>query len=131
MHINCRCYTKPVETIKAGTASIHNEAGADFHLFYYGDLPPNYVTKEYAKGMGWRHKEGNLDKVLPSKTIGGGIYQNKDNKLPTSIGRIWYEADLNYVGGYRNKARVLYSNDGLLFVTYDHYKTFYELIGQG
>ena len=47
--------------------------------------------------------------------------------LPDLNGRIWYEADFNYVSGWRNDYRVLYSNDGLIFITYDHYKTFYEL----
>ena len=42
-------------------------------------------------------------------------------------GRVWYEADINYDGGYRSNDRILYSNDGLIFVTYDHYKTFYEV----
>ena len=40
---------------------------------------------------------------------------------------MWYEADINYTGGYRNGHRILYSNDGLMFATYDHYETFYEL----
>lgn len=48
-----------------------------------------------------------------------------------AAGRIWYEADLNYYEGRRNGHRLLFSNDGLFFVTYDHYKTFYELMGEG
>ena len=45
-------------------------------------------------------------------------------KLPIGI---WYEADIDYQSGYRNTYRILYSNDGLIFVTYDHYQTFYEV----
>ena len=48
-----------------------------------------------------------------------------------AAGRVWYEADLNYYEGRRNGHRLLFSNDGLFFVTYDHYKTFYELMGEG
>ena len=59
--------------------------------------------------------------------IGGDIYENRNGKLPTENGRIWYEADINYSSGFRNTERILYSNDGLIFVTYDHYKTFYEI----
>jgi len=44
-----------------------------------------------------------------------------------TAGRIWYEADLNYIHGKRNGQRIVFSNDGLIFVTYDHYKTFYEI----
>ena len=54
-------------------------------------------------------------------------YLNYDLKLPVSRDRIWYEADINYTGGKRNRERILYSNDGLIFVTYDHYQTFYEI----
>ncbi len=43
-------------------------------------------------------------------------------------GRTWYEADINYSNGKRNKQRILYSNDGLIFVTYDHYETFIEIV---
>lgn len=59
--------------------------------------------------------------------IGGNIYKNIDHKLPDFPGRVWYEADINYEYGYRNNSRILYSNDGLIFVSYDHYKTFYEI----
>ncbi|MBR2971809.1 MAG: hypothetical protein IKC61_02640 [Clostridia bacterium] len=48
--------------------------------------------------------------------------------LPAKIGRTWQEADFDYLRGYRNSRRILYSNDGLIFVSYDHAKTFYELV---
>lgn len=51
-------------------------------------------------------------------------FENRDGILPEKKNRLWYEADINYKGGYRNKQRVVFSNDGLVFVTYDHYKTF-------
>ena len=70
----------------------------------------------------------NLHQVTDKGTIGGDIYRNKDGKLPSADGRIWYEADINYTSGKRNEQRILYSDDGLIFVTYDHYKTFYEII---
>ena len=70
---------------------------------------------------------GNLNDVLPGKTIGGDVYKNSSQKLPDAPGRVWYEADINYEGGYRNGDRILYSNDGLLFVSYDHYQTFHEI----
>ncbi|MDU7336904.1 MAG: ribonuclease domain-containing protein [Clostridium sp.] len=60
--------------------------------------------------------------------ITGGIYRNDDGHLPPSSGRIWWEADINYYSGKRNMHRLLWSNDGLLFVTYDHYETFLEII---
>ncbi|MBE6679054.1 MAG: hypothetical protein E7598_00870 [Ruminococcaceae bacterium] len=60
--------------------------------------------------------------------IGGGIYKNAEHKLPDDVGRIWYEADINYESGYRNDSRIVYLNDDLIFATYDHFKTFYEVL---
>ena len=60
--------------------------------------------------------------------IAKGEFKNKNGHLPSSVGRIWYEADINYTNGYRGADRIIYSNDGLVFVTYDHYNTFCEII---
>ncbi|MBQ8409138.1 MAG: hypothetical protein IJY39_09785 [Clostridia bacterium] len=87
-----------------------------------------YLTKKDAELNGWRAPKGNLGTVLPGRMIGGDVFYNDKNKLPDAVGRVWYEADFNYVSGWRNDYRVLYSNDGLIFITYDHYKTFYELL---
>jgi hypothetical protein len=57
--------------------------------------------------------------------IGGDLYNNKDGKLPEKDK--WYEADLDYTKGKRNSKRILWSNDGLIFVSFDHYQTFYEI----
>ena len=90
-------------------------------------LPEYYVSKEEAERKGWIRSKGNLAEVLPGKMIGGDIYKNRNGKLPNIPGREWREADIDYISGYRNYSRILYSNDGLVFVTYDHYKTFYEI----
>ncbi|MBQ3085849.1 MAG: hypothetical protein IJC45_00790 [Clostridia bacterium] len=60
--------------------------------------------------------------------IYNGVYNNSNGHLPQASGRIWYEADINYKVGPRNSQRIVWSNDGLVFVTYDHYETFYEII---
>lgn len=57
-----------------------------------------------------------------------GIYENSNKHLPDAPKRVWYEADINYTPGRRNKHRIVWSNDGLIFVTYDHYYTFLEII---
>ena len=59
--------------------------------------------------------------------IGGDDFYNTKRKLPESEGRTWKEADLDYTKGKRNSKRILWSNDGLIFVSYDHYQTFYEI----
>lgn len=90
-------------------------------------MPEYYITKNDLIALGW--KEGKKpSKYAPGKMYSKGIYDNLDLHLPDAPGRIWYEADINYYEGRRNKHRVLWSNDGLIFVTYDHYETFYEII---
>ncbi|MDL2247413.1 hypothetical protein LJC05_01600 [Bacteroides sp. OttesenSCG-928-J23] len=79
------------------------------------------------KGLGWKEGKSPV-KYAPGKMITRGIYRNDNWHLPDAPGRIWYEADLNYYDGRRNGHRILWSNDGLIFVTYDHYKTFYEIV---
>lgn len=96
-------------------------------IFEGGLLPKQYLTKKQAKALGWKPFLANLRKITQSGIIGGDIYKNQDGKLPSATGRIWYEADINYTGGIRNSSRIIYSNDGLIFVTYDHYFTFNEI----
>ena len=59
-----------------------------------------------------------------------GRYWNDNGHLPIADGREWYEADINYISGRRNDERIIYSNDGLIFITRDHYNTFIEVIQQ-
>lgn len=89
-----------------------------------GTLPEFYITKKEARQHGWDAAKGNLCDVLPGRAIGGDIFTNRERSLPTKKGRTWYEADLNYNCGHRNSHRLLFSNDGLVYVTHDHYKTF-------
>ena len=65
--------------------------------------------------------------VAKGKITDGDIYNNREERLPQANGRIWYEADINYTSGYRGTDRLFYSNDGLIFVSYDHGATFYEI----
>lgn len=127
-HLFGQCIYVPMRTKPVGTATNQGKNGADFYLHHYNKLPDYYINKKDARKSGWISKKGNLYKVLPGKMIGGDIYDNDDLKLPYTPGRIWCEADINYTSGKRNRQRVVYSNDGLLFVTYDHFQTFYEII---
>jgi len=127
VHLFCKCKVEPMRTISVGRATYNGLRGADSYLFYTGRLPEYYITKKQAKLNGWIKKQGNLSNVLPHKMIGGDIFYNDEGKLPDDYGRIWHEADINYESGYRNDARILYSNDGLIFVSYDHYTTFYKI----
>ena len=130
LHPNCGCWLERMRAIKAGNATDLGTDGADWWVKYLNKLPEYYISKGYARQIGWMSPIGNLAEVAPGFMIFGGIYQNRDHRLPEVQGRIWYEADINYTGGYRNKQRLLFSNDGLVFVTYDHYKTFAEITGE-
>jgi len=124
IHAGCRCTSRYLDSIKAGSATKLGENGADYYLKYYGKLPEYYITKQEAKALGWKSYKGNLADVAPGKMIGGNIFYNKPTILPEAPGRIWYECDIDYQGGYRNNFRLVYSNDGLIFKTDSHYLFF-------
>lgn len=87
-------------------------------------LPAFYLTKERARRMGWDPAKGNLCEVLPGKAIGGDRFGNREKRLPQRSGRFWYEADVNYRCGHREADRLIYSSDGLVYLTTDHYRSF-------
>jgi len=129
MHPNCRCEIETLDAMYAGTATMKGNDGADYHLAYNGELPDYYITtKEATDSYGYRKGQNTVGGKAPGKMLGGDIYENKNGHLPSAQERTWYEADINYIGGKRNNERIVYSSDGLVFVTYDHYKTFIEII---
>ena len=87
-------------------------------------LPDYYLTKKEAKKQGWVPSKGNLCDVLPGHAIGGDYFSNREKKLPIKKGRKYFEADINYNCGRRGADRLVYSNDGLIYSTKDHYSTF-------
>jgi guanyl-specific ribonuclease Sa len=68
-----------------------------------------------------------LCRAAPDKAIGGDRFGNREGRLPTARGRVWYEADLDFNCGKRGAKRLLWSSDGLIYVTTDHYQTFREV----
>ena len=100
------------------------------YIATYGELPKNYITKDEAEELGWNSRKGNLWDVAPGKSIGGDRFGNYEKLLPTAKGRKYYECDIDYDGGYRNEKRLIYSNDGLIYYTEDHYESFEEIIGE-
>lgn len=100
------------------------------YLHQYGRLPSNFITKKEAEALGWKQKQGEagqLHAVAPGMSIGGDKFGNYEGLLPEKDGRKYYECDINYVKGNRGAERIIYSNDGLIFYTGDHYKTFEQL----
>lgn len=97
------------------------------YLHTYGHLPSNFITKKEAEELGWISSKGNLWKVADGKSIGGDYFGNREGLLPSKKGRKWYECDVNYDGGFRGGERILYSNDGLIYYTDDHYASYTQL----
>lgn len=108
----------------AATAKLTTFEGVAEYIRVHHELPGNFITKAEAKKLGWDPQGGNLQDVAPGKSIGGDVFQNREKKLPSKKGRIWYEADINYKSGHRGKDRILFSSDGLIYKTEDHYETF-------
>jgi len=97
------------------------------YIHTYGKLPVNYITKKEAQDMGWDPSKGNLSDILPGMSIGGSAFGNYEGALPRANGRRYFECDIDYDGGYRGAKRLVYSNDGLVFYTEDHYNTFEQI----
>ena len=97
------------------------------YIYIFDKLPANFITKKEAMDLGWESNKGNLWEVTDNKSIGGDKFGNREGLLPKSDGRVYYECDVNYEGGFRGAERIVYSNDGLIFYTNDHYESFEQL----
>ena len=96
------------------------------YLVQYGHLPSNFITKKEAQKAGW--SGGSLEKILPGKCIGGDRFGNYEGLLPAAKGRTWTECDINTLGAKsRGPERIVFSNDGLIYYTGDHYDSFTQL----
>lgn len=97
------------------------------YLHTYGKLPKNFISKKEAEEQGFRFGEGDFGEAFPGMSVGGSRFGNYEGQLPEKSGRHYYECDIDYQGGRRNAKRLVYSNDGLIFYTDDHYKSFTQL----
>lgn len=97
------------------------------YLQTYGKLPKNFISKKDAEEQGFRFGEGDFGEAFPGMSVGGSRFGNYEGQLPEKSGRRYYECDIDYQGGRRNAKRLVYSNDGLIFYTDDHYKSFTQL----
>ena len=104
-------------------------AAVSFYLDTYGTLPNNFITKTEARELGW--EGGGLEDYAPGKCIGGDVFGNYEGLLPEKEGRIYYECDIDTLGASsRGAKRLVYSNDGLIYYTEDHYDSFELLYGE-
>ncbi len=110
-----------------GTYSSKEEVAA--YINEYGRLPENFITKKEAKTLGW--EGGSLEPFAKGKCIGGDVFGNFEGLLPEKPGRKYFECDIDTLGASKRGAkRIIFSNDGLIYYTDDHYDTFELLYGE-
>ena len=97
------------------------------YLTFFEELPGNYLTKKEAQALGWESRKGNLWDVADGCSIGGDRFGNYEGLLPEAKGRKWTECDIDFDGSYRGAERIVFSNDGLIYYTGDHYESFEEI----
>lgn len=117
--------TPSTNVVKDGIYTSKDEVAA--YIYKFGELPRNFITKKDALALGWDAKSGNLWQVTDKKSIGGDRFSNREKKLPSADGRKWFECDIGYRGGRRGAERIVFSSDGLIYYTPDHYENFYLL----
>ena len=99
------------------------------YIHTYGKLPSNYITKKEAEKLGW--SGGSVQKYKKGAAIGGSYFGNNEGLLPKKKGRQYYECDIDTDGkSSRGAKRIIYSNDGLIYYTDDHYESFTLLYGE-
>ena len=129
-----RIETEPAQTAEPdltvaedGVYDSKEEVALYIHL--YGHLPANYITKKEAEKLGW--PGGELEPYAPGKCIGGSRFGNYEGRLPEAKGRTWTECDIDTLGAKsRGAKRIVFSNDGLIYYTEDHYEHFELLYGE-
>ena len=90
------------------------------YLHTYGKLPLNFMTKKEARSAGW--SGGSLEEYAPGMCIGGDRFGNYEGVLPEGN---YHECDINTLGEKRRgPERLVYSDDGRIYYTSDHYETF-------
>lgn len=120
--------TEPEETESAldPDGAYTSKEDVALYLYLYGELPDNFITKKEARALGW--EGGSLEPYAPGKCIGGDKFGNYEGLLPEENGRTYKECDIDTLyADSRGAKRIVYSNDGLIYYTEDHYESF-ELV---
>lgn len=99
------------------------------YIHTYGYLPGNFITKDEARDLGW--EGGSVEDYAEGCAIGGDRFGNREGILPAAKGRTYYECDIDTLGrNSRGAKRIVFSDDGLIYYTDDHYESFTLLYGE-
>lgn len=119
---------EPVQSL-AEDGSYTTKEDVALYLHTYGHLPDNFITKRDAEKLGW--PGGSLEPYAPGMCIGGDRFGNYEGNLPVKDGRSYKECDIDTLGAdSRGAKRIVFSNDGLIYYTEDHYNSFTLLYGE-
>ena len=119
----------PESTPIAPTGSYTHKDDVALYIHTYNCLPPNFMTKDEARALGW--EGGGLDRYADGMCIGGDRFGNYEGILPEAPGRFWTECDIDTLhADSRGAKRIVFSNDGLIYYTSDHYESFELLYGE-
>ena len=109
--------------------SYNSMEDVSLYLHTYDHLPDNYITKQEARDLGW--SGGSVERYAPGCAIGGDRFGNREGLLPSEKGRTYYECDIDTIGETsRGAKRIIFSSDGLIYYTEDHYESFTLLYGE-
>ncbi|MGN1340381.1 MAG: ribonuclease domain-containing protein [Oscillospiraceae bacterium] len=124
--------TPATEPVTAGideNGSYTSRDDVALYIHTFGHLPGNFITKKEAQALGW--SGGSLEPYAPGKCIGGSHFGNYEGLLPERSGRSYTECDIDTLGrDSRGAKRIVFSNDGLIYYTDDHYESFTLLYGE-
>ena len=119
----------PTEPAIAEDGWYYSKEDVSLYLHTYGRLPSNFLTKDQARALGW--KSGSVERYKAGAAIGGDRFGNREGLLPNAAGRQYYECDIDTNGqSSRGAKRIVFSNDGLIYYTDDHYRSFTLLYGE-
>ena len=117
----------PTESSIAEDGSYTTKEDVALYIHTYGKLPQNFITKKQARELGWGG--GSLEPYAPGMCIGGDRFGNYEGLLPE--GHSYTECDVNTLGASsRGAERIIFSSDGLIYYTGDHYASFTLLYGE-
>ena len=119
--------SQPESLQEDGTYSSRDDVALYIHT--YEHLPGNFITKKEARELGW--SGGSVEDYAPGKSIGGDHFGNYEGLIPEKSGRSYTECDIDTLGSSgRGAKRIIFSNDGLIYYTDDHYASFTLLYGE-
>lgn len=99
------------------------------YIHTYGHLPDNFITKKDAQALGWR--AGRSSPTHRASALAAAGSATTKVSCPRRTDAPTPNATSTRLGAdSRGAKRIVFSNDGLIYYTEDHYKSFELLYGE-